>query len=118
MKIKGSAIVKRIDTLLKEKGETRKALVSLGAINNVTAVTDWQKRDNVPRADTVLAIADYFNVSVRWLLTGADDKGLTRDELNLISKYGCLSDDNQRNVRALIDSMLAIPSAGKKAVSA
>ena len=65
-----------------------------------------------------LAIADYFNVSVRWLLTGKDDIGLTRDEQNLVTKYDCLSDDNQRNVNALIDSMLAVPTAGKKSVSA
>jgi len=118
MKITGSAIVKRIDTLLKEKGETRKSLVTVGAIKSIASVTDWLQRGTIPRADIVLAIADYFKVSVRWLLTGADDKGLTRDELNLISKYGCLSDDNQRNVKALIDSMLAIPAAGKKAASA
>ena len=118
MKITGSAIVKRIDTLLKEKGETRKVLITVGAIKDTQSVTNWLQRGTIPAADIALAIADYFNVSVRWLLTGADDKGFTRDELNLISKYGCLSDDNQRNVKALIDSMLAIPVAGKKAASA
>ena len=113
MRIKGSDIVVRIDTLLKEKGETRKVLIAVGGIKDTQTVTDWQNRDNVPRADVILAIADYFNVSIRWLLTGADDAGLSREERNLLSKYGCLSEDNQRNVNALIDSMLA-PAAGKK----
>lgn len=117
MRISGSAIVKRIDTLLKERGETRKALVALGAINNVTAVTDWQNRDNVPRADTVLAIADYLNVSVRWLLTGKDNKDLSLEEKNLLVKYNCLTAENKRNVIGLIDTMLSVPGAGKKAAA-
>jgi transcriptional regulator with XRE-family HTH domain len=118
MKITGSAIVKRIDTLLKEKGETRKVFVSIGAIKDTQSVTNWLQRGTIPAADVALAIADYFNVSVRWLLTGKNDAELTRDERNLVTKYGCLSDDNQRNVKALIDSMLEAPVAGKKAASA
>jgi len=117
MKIKGSDIVKRIDTLLKEKGETRKALIAVSGIKDTQTITDWNNRDNVPRADVALAIANYLNVSVRWLLTGADGAELTRDERNLLQKYGYLTKENQRNVQALIDSMLSVPGVGEKSAA-
>jgi hypothetical protein len=115
MEEKGSAIVKRIDLLLKEGGLTRKALVYAGAIKSVQSVTDWGERNTVPRADVALAIADFLKVSVRWLITGEDEKGLSRNEQNLLAKFGCLTEDNQLNVQALIESMLAVPGEGKKA---
>jgi len=114
MEITGSAIVERIDTLLKEKGETRKALVAVGAIKDTQSVTNWLQRGTIPAADVALAIADYFNVSVRWLLTGKDEAGLSREEWNLISSYGCLTAENKRNVRGLIDTMLSVSDEGKK----
>lgn len=109
MDIKGSDIVKRIDILLKEKGETRKALVSIGAIKTIASVTNWLQRGTIPSADVALIIADYFNVSVRWLITGKDNQGYSHKEVTLLSKFAYLTEDNQRNVLALIDSMLSVP---------
>jgi hypothetical protein len=110
----GSGIVKRVDSLLSERRETRKALVSAGFIKSTQSVTDWGKRGAVPRADVALAIADYFGVSVRWLITGKDEEGLIQSQRNLLGKFDCLTDENQRNVLALIDSMLSVVPASKE----
>jgi transcriptional regulator with XRE-family HTH domain len=102
----GFAIVERIDALLAERGQTRKALVAIGAVKSVTSLTDWLQRDTVPRADVALAIADYFGVSVRWLITGEDEQGLTLDERNLLVKYQSLDDRGRYEVNALLDAKL------------
>jgi transcriptional regulator with XRE-family HTH domain len=118
MKKKKSAIVVRIDTLLNELGQNRKVLVGLGGIKSVQTITDWNERGTIPRADVALAIADYLGVSVRWLLTGEDEKGLSRDERNLLAKYGCLTEDNRRVIQATMDAMMAVPEEGEKEIPA
>jgi transcriptional regulator with XRE-family HTH domain len=118
MDITISAIISRIDDLLYERGETRKALVAAGAVESVQNITAWLKRGTLPRADNALAIADYLGISVRWLLTGKDEKALTHDEHNVLVKYQCLTNENQRVIHATMDAMLSVPDAGKKETSA
>lgn len=114
MEAKGTDIVERIDSLLRERNQTRKVLVAAGAVKSVKVITAWLARNSIPRADTALAIASYLGVSVRWLLTGEDEQGLSLDERNVLIKYRMLTGENQRNVQALIDSMLSVPVEGKK----
>jgi transcriptional regulator with XRE-family HTH domain len=118
MKEKKSAIVVRIDALLSERKQTRKVLVGLGGIKSVQTITDWSERGTIPRADVALALADYFGVSVRWLLTGKDEQGLSRDERNVVAMYRCLTDDNQRVIQVTLNAMLSVPEVGKKEISA
>ena len=106
MHIDGNAIVERIDGLLEERREKRAILCKAVGINP-GAVTNWcGKKQSLPRADIALAIADYLGVTIRWLLTGQDERGISREERNLLVKFECLTDDNKRNVLVLIDSML------------
>lgn len=114
MKIDGNAIVERIDKLLTGRKEKRASLCQAIGINP-GAVTNWcGKKQSLPRADVALAAADYLGVSLRWLLTGEEDEGLSLDERNFLVAFNRLSGENKRNVQALIDSMLSV-SAGKKA---
>jgi hypothetical protein len=52
----------------------------------------------------------------------AADRGgresLSRDERNLMAKYGCLTEDNQRVIQATMDAMMAVPETGKKEIPA
>ena len=118
MGIDGNAIVERIDNLLALRKEKRAVLCQAIGINP-GAVTNWcGKKQSLPRADVALAAADYLGVPLRWLLTGENEGEFSQDERNLLGKYQCLTDENQRNVQALIDSMLSVPTEGKKEVSA
>lgn len=57
--------------LIQENNITKnKLLVDLKLSKN--SFIDWQKRGSVPSAETVKKIADYFNVTVDYLLTGTD----------------------------------------------
>lgn len=46
-------------------------------------------RGSLPRADKVLKLADYFGVSMRWLITGEDD------EDSPITKYSAIASNHQ-----------------------
>ena len=64
--------IERLIALIQEKGVTRtKFLSQLGLGKN--QLNYWEKHLNVPNDVTVKAIADYFNVSVDYLL-GKTDK--------------------------------------------
>jgi transcriptional regulator with XRE-family HTH domain len=98
-------IVVRIDGLLASKKKGRKELIAAVGANR-GAITNWDKRKTVPSADVALKIADYLGVSVRWLITGKDEQDLSLEERNLVYDWNRLTGENQRNIRALMNSML------------
>jgi transcriptional regulator with XRE-family HTH domain len=111
---KKSDIIKRLSNLLDEGSSfSRKGLSAFSGISAQT-ISSWLNRGSLPSADLFPVIADYLGVSVRWLITGEDEQGLTLEERNLLVKYQRLTDDNQRNIRVLIDSMLSVPAEGEK----
>jgi hypothetical protein len=112
MAIEVSAIIERIDGLLGERGETRRFLVAAGAVKSVQNITAWIKRGTLPRSDIAVAIAKYLGVSVIWLLTGEDERGMTRDESNLLVKYQSLMPHEQKAVQSMISGLLADRPSG------
>ena len=118
MKIDGNAIVKRIDIRLALRKEKRAVLCKAIGINP-GAVTNWcGKKQSLPRVDVVFDIAEYLNVSTHWLLTGEDENGLSLEEQNLLINFKRLTEENQRNVKALIDAMLSVSGEEKKDATA
>lgn len=65
----------RIDLLLSEKNEKRNYLAEIAGITN-QSFTDWKKRGTIPSAETILKIANHFDVSMEWLLTGSGNRTL------------------------------------------
>ena len=65
--------IDKIFQLMEQHKITANALsVALGLKNNVV-FTQWKNRKSKPSADALLKIADYFNVSVDYLLGRTDD---------------------------------------------
>jgi transcriptional regulator with XRE-family HTH domain len=105
-------IVVRIDKALNAKRASRKELyLSLDLASNT--FSNWETRGTIPAADIAIRIADYLGVSVRWLITGEDEQGLTLEERNLVNDWNRLTAENQRNLRALMASMLAVMDSQK-----
>ena len=66
-----SIFVDNLKTLIKERGITQKKfLMDLGL--NINAIGDWSKNGNIPKGDTLQRIANYFSVSVDYLLGKSD----------------------------------------------
>lgn len=92
----------RLDLLLTEKKETRTHLAEVIGIKN-QSFSDWKKRGTIPSADIVLKIANYFNVSIDWLITGNETSGLTHEDTDFIYKLRQLSEKDKNTVLGLIE---------------
>lgn len=64
----GIVLVDKIDILTKELGISRKDFANQLDINPSTIAT-WRTRNILPPMETIEAIADYFKVSIEWLVT-------------------------------------------------
>lgn len=73
------------------------------------SVTDW-KKGRIPRDGTLIKIADYFNVSIDYLL-GRDQKEKSATEEkplpDILYRYNELSEEKQREVISFIEFKLA-----------
>ncbi|MCL2215179.1 MAG: hypothetical protein FWC06_08235 [Treponema sp.] len=66
--------------------------------------------------DYLAYLADYYGVSLDYLVVGKEPNGLSQEELDLIDKYKTLSSENRRNITTLIDSMLSVPAEGENSI--
>ena len=60
-----------VEKLLKDRGEKIVDLAAATGISNST-LSDWKRGKYVPKMDKMQKIADYFGISVDYLLTGKD----------------------------------------------
>jgi transcriptional regulator with XRE-family HTH domain len=114
MKLSGSAIVERIDSLLKRRNEKRASVCKAVGITSM-ALTDWARRDTIPAADTLLRVADYLGVSLPWLITGEGPsigaptpESTDHEEVHLIDTYRKLNASAQTAVRQYADEKLEL----------
>ena len=68
-----SLISKRIRELIEESGLTLRELEKEIGVNNAT-LSQWQQGRKKPHLDSLLLLAEYFNVSGDWLLGVSDTK--------------------------------------------
>ena len=76
----GIDFVERINTLLRQKKISKAEFYKdLNLPNNAT--TGWGKRNQIPSAETVYKIANYFDVSMEYLMEGQFLKSENNNEL-------------------------------------
>lgn len=68
---------KRFLQLLKEKNITAYKVSKDTKISQAT-FSHWKSGRNLPKVDKLQKIADYFNVSLDWLLGNTDDKEIKK----------------------------------------
>ena len=66
-------LVDRILTLMNENGVNAVTLTSDLCLAN-SSVTDWKRGKSKPGTETIIKLADYFNVSTDWILTGKEPR--------------------------------------------
>lgn len=75
--------ISRIEELLKSRRiQKNKMLSDLNL--SVNSFTNWKNRGTVPSGDTLQKIADYFGVSVEYLLNGQEKKPSENEDLEEI----------------------------------
>ena len=95
--------------------------VSAYKISKETGISDrligyWKKGEKMPSAENLLTIANYFGISVDYLLTGEDKiKPVANDELELLTYYKELPEREQMK---LIGRASALAEVYKEQVEA
>ena len=87
-----------------EDADLRPSQVSaiLGLSNS--AFTDWGKGKSSPSLSAVVKFADYFNVSIDYLVHGCDFDANNSDK-ELLTKFHSLSSNHQAKVIGYIDGL-------------
>ena len=92
----------RLHFLIKSNDITQKDLANKLNVKR-GSVSNWVTNRRFPDAETLIKIADYFHVTVDFLLRGNYDY----NEVNsLHKKYLDLSEDNKELIDALIETMI------------
>lgn len=106
--------------LMAEKG-VRQADVAREARVDPSTFSDWKKGKSKPKAEKMKRIADYFGVTLEYLMGEADDRGANRTvemsqlEKELLYKFNQLSVGDRQRLMDSLDYLLENPIY-KKAV--
>lgn len=104
----------RYQKLLDEKGLKNADVSRATGISNMT-LSDWKNGKSTPKQDKLMKIADYFGVSLDYLMTGSDKKYSTEDALldvrisedwelkEAIKKYYTLDKKKKKHIIELIN---------------
>ena len=98
----------RLLELMKKKNITAKQLTAeLGLAKN--SVTYWKNNGNIPKGETLTLLADYFEVTVEYLL-GTKKEQAAHDELpasdevkKLFEESADLSEEEARQAREFVE---------------
>lgn len=93
-------LLDRIIALTKDKGISIRQLERACNMGN-GVIDNWSK--SYPRSDKLLAVANYLQTSVDYLLTGKYGKDLTPEEENLVEAYRLAAPAIQTATKKLLD---------------
>lgn len=69
-------------------------------------VYGWNEKNLIPKTRDVFAISKYLGVSLYWLLTGADEKGLTEEQRKLLEDFENLNEQGKTLVVEHMEGLL------------
>lgn len=95
-------MIKVIRYLMKENKITAHKLTQDLQISN-SSITDWEKGKGTPSINTLIKIADYFDVSVEYLLGRTIERKQNEPKLNegeqkLLEDYRSMSDEGRKYI--------------------
>ena len=94
-------IVERIKSLCITENITIKELERIIQISN-GSIRHWNEK--TPSVERVLLVADYFKVSLDWLVTGKESEKLTPEEQILVETYRYADDRGKKNIMATVEN--------------
>ncbi len=94
-------IVERIKDLCIAENITIKELERIIQISN-GSIRHWNEK--TPSVERVLLVADHFNVSLDWLVTGKESENLTPEEQLLVDHYRRADNRGKRSIMRTAES--------------
>ena len=105
------------EKIMKEKG-LRYADVARGAGVHYSIITDWKAGRTTPKIDKLQRIADFFGVSVNYLMTGKQETVMDDPEFKFVADaWPMLTAGDKAEILALINIKIERYKAAKKASS-
>ena len=95
----------RLAALIKQRGKTQKYVLEQLGISKST-FDGWRQRGSTPNAETVQKIADYFGVSVAYLLGKEDKEEAATEAAGAIPNFEKLTEANKEKVREYVELLL------------
>lgn len=102
----------KIRELRKEKGITQEQLADAVNVKKYT-IGDWERNRTEPNITTLVAMADYFEVSTDYLLGRSDDTGvvqananLTPDEEEILMLYRQMSFQDKNQLKGFAKALV------------
>ena len=92
-------IIERILEIAEQKNIKQVEIANL--LNKGTSqITSWKQRGCNPPAEYIPAIAELLNVSINYLMTGAEENenALTQDERELLENFRSISKSEQKEL--------------------
>ena len=113
--------INRLNTLLKEKKTSRKELCKFLGIG-INQIKRWEDSGSIPNQSILIAISQYFGVTVDYLLGNTDQRGdkekipsklwegeeMSDKEKQLWDLWHRVPDEQKPHILALIQSALAL----------
>ena len=101
----GQELVERIDNLLIKTNKKRTPMLLELELPR-TAMINWYNNNNIPAGDVLFKLANYFNVTMEYLLTGKKfNNEVPEEDKILLEKYNKLSEENKKIVLSLIENL-------------
>lgn len=106
-----SPIITRIVNLMNERKVTQVRLTSDLKLS-ATTISDWKKGKGRPQVDSLVKIAEYFQVSMDFLILGRESKHAnipfaTANDRLVLKKFQALPLEEQNNALTYLDFLLA-----------
>ena len=104
--ISNKEVIERIDSLLKKRNLKRNAVYDVVGLPHNT-FSNWQRNESVKiPAQALLQIANFFNVSVEYLLTGKERvESIPQDVLNLAYEIQALPPPFQKIIKSTLETL-------------
>ncbi|WP_018752211.1 helix-turn-helix domain-containing protein [Paenibacillus sanguinis] len=112
-------IGERIAFLRNSKGLKQRELMNLLNFNNLSR---FERNEMKPGIDTIIQLANFFNVSTDWILTGSEKINdanshqniLQPEDVELLAKIHQLGDRDRIKIEERIDVLLEIADTAKE----
>ena len=102
-----SELSERIEKLIYEKNISRTELARQTGTKEST-VRNWSVRDSSPSVEAAYKVAQYFGVTVEWLVTGTDkEDSLSAEEKELLELFRTLDERDKQTILTLSRSLEA-----------
>ena len=92
----------RLQALMDSQRLTQKDFAEATGIRPTT-ISEWKKNGNLPTGDAAIKIANYFDISLDYLLTGNLKNELPDEDIALIVRYHNLPKEKQHVIKLLLE---------------